>query len=121
MTLPPDLQEKVNAVEAAIARREPANEREGTWRWSEPNTRQIEAGRAALAALVERLEAQQAALLMGEVFERRYQRALDEWPPTKAQWEHLESVQSAFLDAYSAALHPEEQERWRSGLWRQRS
>ena len=66
---------------------------------------------AALAALVERLEAQQAALLMGEVFERRYQRALDEWPPTKAQWEHLESVQSAFLDAYSAALHPEEQER----------
>ena len=108
MTLPPDLQEKVDVIEEAISfdyLGPDPNDLDGE-KWG-----QSPEALAALAALVERLEAQQAALLMGEVFERRYQRALDEWPPTKAQWEHLESVQSAFLDAYSAALHPEEQER----------
>jgi hypothetical protein len=47
------------------------------------------------------------ALDKGRRFERAYQESLGA-TPTTAQWERLESLQSAFLDAYLAVLNSEE-------------
>ena len=43
------------------------------------------------------------ALRKGQAFERAYQESLGA-TPTTAQWERLESLQSAFLDAYLEVL-----------------
>lgn len=58
---------------------------------------------AALRSLEEQLEAALDALDKGRRFERAYQESLGA-TPTAAQWERLDSLQSAFLDAYLAAL-----------------
>ena len=56
---------------------------------------------AALESLEEQLEAVREALDKGRRFERAYQESLRA-TPTRTQYEILDSLQSAFLDAYLA-------------------